>query len=148
MQPLQFIVPFDALEAVEPFLKYLILGLVLLNMATRLLGHRKQVQQVKAGDDDDALTRFFPHTLTNVALILASFLLMIFEPHAGMVLSVLVVGMFLADFFEYESRRVEARTDKELEPPKAAVGASLLVLLYAGYQSLFFLIADYWNLVV
>lgn len=147
MQPLQFAVPLDALEVLEPVITYVIFGLVLLNMATRLLAHRKHVSQAEQ-DDDEAISRFLPHTVTTVALILASFVLLILKPHAGMVMSVLVLALFLADFFEYEARRVEARTDKTLEAPKSALGASVLVLLYAGYQSLFFVIAPVWNSIV
>lgn len=148
MQPLQFAVPLDALEALEPFLRYIILGLVLVNMVTRILAHRKHADQAEDGDDDEQLSRYLPHSVTTVLLVLASFALLLIEPHGGMVMSVLALGLFITDFFEYESRRVEARTDKKLEWPKAAVGASVLLLLYAAFQALFFLVSDYWNLVV
>ncbi|SFR41091.1 hypothetical protein SAMN04487947_1093 [Halogeometricum rufum] len=148
MQPLQFLVPLDALEAVEPVLKYVILGLVLVNIVTRLLAHRSHVKQVR-DDDDETLSRYLPHTASTLLLVFASFALLLLEPHAGTVLSVLVLGLFLADVFEFESRQVEARSKSlDLERPKAALGASVLVLMYAAYQSLFFLVADYWNLVV
>jgi hypothetical protein len=148
MQPLQFLVPLDALEAIEPILKYVILGLVLLYMVTLFLGHRKHRKQAEDGDDDEEISRFLPHTVTTVLLILASFALLVLEPHAGMVMSVLVLGVFVADFFEYESRRVEARTNRKIERPKAALGASVVALLYAAYQSLFFVIAPIWNGIV
>jgi hypothetical protein len=148
MQPLQFLVPLDALEAVEPILKYVILGLVLLYMGTLFVSHRKHVKQAEDGDDDEEISRFLPHTVTTVLLILASFALLVLEPHAGMVMSVLVLGVFIADFFEHEARRVEARTNKELERPKAALGASVVALLYAVYQSLFFVIAPVWNSII
>ncbi|ELY24141.1 hypothetical protein C499_16547 [Halogeometricum borinquense DSM 11551] len=149
MQPLQFLVPLDALEAVGPVLKYVILGLVLANMLTRVLAHRTHVRQAKEGDGDESLSRYLPHTVTTLLLVLASFAFMILEPHGGMVLSVLVLGVFLADFFEFESRCVEARSKSlELERPKSAVVGSVLVLMYAAYQSLFFLIADYWNAII
>ncbi|SFR47553.1 DUF7313 family protein [Halogeometricum limi] len=149
MQPLQFLVPLDAFAGIEPVLKYVILALVLVNMVTRLLAHRSHVKQARDGDGDESLSRFLPHSITTVLLVLASFLLLVFEPHAGTVLSTLVIGLFLADVFEYESRRVEARSKGlELEYPKAALGASVLVLMYAAYQSLFFLVEGYWNLVV
>jgi hypothetical protein len=146
MQPLQFAVPLDALEAVGDVLPHVILVLVLANMATRALSHRRHVKQAPEGED--ALSRFLPHTLANVVLVLASFAYMIVEPHAGMVLSVLVVGMFLADFFEYESRKVEVRNELSVEAPKGAITASLVVLLYAAYQSLFFVVAPVWNAIV
>ncbi|RDI71137.1 DUF7313 family protein [Halopelagius longus] len=148
MQPLQFAVPLDALEVLEPFITYIILGLVLVNMVTRILAHRKHVNQAEDGDDDEELSRFLPHSVTTVLLVLASFIMLLLEPHGGMVMSVLALGLLLTDFFEYESRRVEARTDKKIEKPKAAVGASVLLLMYAAFQALFFLVADYWNAVV
>jgi hypothetical protein len=138
MQPLQFAVPLGALEAVADVMPYAILVLVLANMVTRAISHRKHVKQ--AEDGEDALSRSIPHTLTNLLLILAAFAFMIVEPHGGMVLSVLVVSMFLADFFEFESRKVEARNDMSLEAPKGAITASLIVLLYAAYQSVFFIV--------
>jgi hypothetical protein len=146
MQPLQFAVPLGALEAVGDVLPYVVLVLVLLNMATRGLAHRTHTKQADQGED--AVTRFAPHTVTTIVLILASFAFMILEPHGGMVLSILVVGMFLADFFEFESRKVEARNDMTVEAPKSAIGASLVVLVYAGYQSLFFVVAPVWNAIV
>jgi hypothetical protein len=65
-----------------------------------------------------------------------------------MVMSVIAVGLFLTDFFEFESRQVEARNDMTFERPKGAVAASLLALLYAGYQSLFVFVQPLWRLVV
>jgi hypothetical protein len=146
MEPLQFLVPVDGLLAVEGLLPYVALVFVLANMVTRLLGHRSYVAQA-AGDGDD-LSRYLPHTVTSVALLLASFAYMIVAPHGGMVLSVLVVGTVLADFFEFESRRVEVRNDMTLERPKSALTGSLLVLLYAGYQSVFFVVQPVWNAIV
>ncbi|MFC6826304.1 DUF7313 family protein [Halopelagius fulvigenes] len=148
MQPLQFAVPLGALEVLEPYIRYIILGLVLVNMVTRVLAHRKHVNQAEDGEDDEELSRFLPHSITTVLLILASFTLLLIEPHGGMVMSILALGLFLTDFFEYESRRVEARTDKKIERPKAAVGASVLLLFYAAFQALFFLVEGYWNAVV
>lgn len=147
MQPLQFLVPVDALAAFEGLLKYAILGLVLVNMVTRIVAHSKQQQQAASGDDDD-VSRWLPHSVTNLLVVLASFAFLIVEPHGGMVMSVLVLGMFVADFFEFESRKVEVRNDMDFERPKAAITASIVVLLYAAYQSLFFLVADYWELIV
>jgi hypothetical protein len=124
------------------------MALVVVNLITRLLAHRNHVQQAAAGDDDEELSRYLPHELTNVSLLVASFAFMVVEPHGGMVMSALVLGLFLTDFFEYEARRVEARNDMEIERPKSALVASMLVVLYAGFQSLFFLIQPIWNAVV
>ena len=148
MHALQFVVPLGALESVADVLPYVVLVLVLANMVTRLLAHRSHVRQADEGDDDDALSRYVPHSATNVLLVLASFAYMIVHPHSGMVLSVLVLGMFIADFFEFEARRVEARNEMPIESPKGALGASVLVLLYAAYLSLFFIIAPVWNAII
>ncbi|WP_224332418.1 DUF7313 family protein [Haloprofundus halobius] len=146
MQLLQFIVPLDALEAIAPALPAVILVLVLANMATRFLGHRAHVRQAR--DDDPELTRYTPHTLTSGALVVASLLYLVVAPHGGMVMSVLVLGMFVADFFEFEARQVEARNKMTVERPKGGLAASVLVLLYAAFQSLFFLIADVWTQII
>ncbi|KTG22509.1 DUF7313 family protein [Haloferax profundi] len=146
MHPLQFLVPLDQLAAVEPVIPFAILALVLANFATRFLAHRSHVKQ--ANDGADELSRFLPHSFTSGGLVLVSFLYLLVEPHGGMVMTVLVVGMFLTDFFEFEARNVEARNDRPLDRPNGGLTASVLVLLYAAYQSLFFLVADVWNAVI
>jgi len=146
MQPLQFVVPVGALDALEPYIAHVVLALVVVNMLTRIRAH--SVQQSQVDDGADELSRYLPHSLTTIALVLASFVFLLVEPHGGMVMSVLVVGLFLTDFFEFESRQVEARNDMTFERPKGAVAASLLALLYAGYQSLFIFIEPVWNLLV
>ncbi len=146
--PLAFPFPVSALESVSGLLPPLVMALVVVNLITRLLAHRNHVQQAAAGDDDEELSRYLPHELTNISLLVASFAFMVVEPHGGMVMSALVLGLFLTDFFEYEARRVEARNDMEIERPKSALVASMLVVLYAGFQSLFFLIQPIWNAVV
>ena len=145
MEPLQFLVPVEALVAVEGTLPYVVLALVVANMVTRLLGHRSHVNEAEA---EGEVSRYVPHVATSLALVLASFAFMIVAPHGGMVLSVLVVGTVLADFFEFESRQVEARNDMTIERPKSALTGSLLVLLYAGYQSVFFVIQPVWSAIV
>ena len=124
------------------------LALLLANMVTRLLAHSKHVEQAKAADDDSAVSRYTPHSVTTVLLILASFAFLVVAPHGGMVMSVLVLAIFLADFFEFESRKVEARNELDVERPKAAVTASVVALLYAGYQTLFFVIEPVWSAIV
>ncbi|ELZ91719.1 hypothetical protein C440_15434 [Haloferax mucosum ATCC BAA-1512] len=147
MQPLQFLVPLDQLTAVEPVIAHVAFAFVLANFATRFLAHRAHVRQAKEGGDE-AVSRYLPHTLTTGALIVSSFLFLLVEPHGGMVLTVLVVGLFVTDFFEFEARKVEARNDRSLDRPNGSLAASVLVFLYAAYQSLFFLIADVWNAVI
>jgi hypothetical protein len=148
MQPLQFLVPLDPLVAAESVIPFVVLALVVANMVTRLLAHRVHVRQAEEGDDDELLSRYTPHSVTTVLLVLASFAFLIVAPHGGMVMTVLVLGVFLADFFEFESRRVEARNEMEMERPKAAVTASLVALLYAGFQSLFFIVEPIWTTIV
>jgi hypothetical protein len=146
MQPLQFLVPLDALEAVGPILPFVVLAFAVANIVTRLLQHSRHRDQA---DDDGAPSRWLPHTLTTLGLVFGSFLFMIVEPHGGMVMSVLALAVFVSDFFELESRRVEARSkSKDLERPTAAIGASAFALLYAGYQSLFFIIEPLWNAIL
>lgn len=145
MTPLQF-VPLDILEVIEPALPYVILVLVLANMVTRVLAHRSHRSQ--ADDGAEELSRYTPHSVITMLLVLASFAFTVVHPHGGTVLSVLVIGMFLADFFEFESREVELRNGMEMERPKSAIAASVLVLLYAAFQSLFFVIAPYWNQII
>ncbi|WP_136588549.1 DUF7313 family protein [Salinigranum halophilum] len=147
MQPLQFLVPLDPLVAAESVVPFVVLALLLANMVTRLVAHSKHVEQAKASDDAE-LSRWTPHSITTVLLILASFAFLIVAPHGGMVMAVLVLGVFLADFFEFESRKVEARNEMKMERPKAAVTASLVALLYAGYQTLFFIVEPIWTSIV
>ncbi|WP_348612360.1 DUF7313 family protein [Halobaculum rarum] len=146
--PLEFLVPLGALESVAGVLPYVILVVVLVNVVTRLLAQRSFERAADEGDDDDALSRYLPHEIVNVLLIVLSFAFMVVEPHGGMVLSVLVVGMVISDFFEYESRRVEARNNMEIERPNSALVASVLVIAYAGYQALFFLIEPIWSSII
>jgi hypothetical protein len=148
MQPLQFLVPLDPLVGLESAIPFVVLALVLANMVTRLVAHSKHVEQAKDAADDSAITRYTPHTVTTVLLVLASFAFLVVAPHGGMVMSVLVLGVFIADFFEFESRKVEARNEMEMERPKAAVTASIVALLYASYQTLFFLVEPLWSAVV
>jgi hypothetical protein len=148
MNPLQFLVPLEPLAAVEPYVAWLVLALVVVNMATRLLAHRQHVRQAREGDDDELLARSVPHQATTVLLVLASFLFLVVEPHGGMVMSVLVVGMVLADFFEFESRKVEARNELDIDRPNASLTASALVFAYAAFQALFGFVAVYWNAIV
>jgi hypothetical protein len=124
----------------------IVLVLVLANFLTRKLAHDRHVRQ--AEDGAEAVSRVLPHEATNVLLVLGSFYYMTIEHHAGMVLSVLVLGLFLTDFFEFESRKVEARRDIPLERPKGSIVAGLLVLSYAGYKTLFFVIQGPFDAIV
>jgi ABC-type xylose transport system permease subunit len=136
--------PIDSLLA--RVIEWVILVLVLANLVTRAVAHRSHVRQAQEGAD--AISRHPAHQAVTVLLVLVSFYFATVDYNGGIVLSTLVLGMVITDFFEFESRRVEARTDRELERPKGSLVASLLVAVYAGYQSLFFLVEPLWRAVV
>ena len=146
MQPLQFVVPIDALAALEPYIAHIAFALVLVNVLTRQRAHQSYVAQAEQGVED--LSRHTPHVVTTVLLVLSSFVYLLLEPHGGMVLTTLVVGLFLSDFFEFEARQVEARNGMEIERPKSSLVASVVVVLYAGFQSVFFVIEPVWNAII
>ncbi|RBI61208.1 DUF7313 family protein [Halomicrococcus sp. NG-SE-24] len=144
MQLLSLLGPIDVLE---PVAGYLVVALVLVNMGTRWLAFGKYREQAK-DDDREEVDRWIPHELTNVLLVLASFYYLTLHHHGGIVLSSLVIGLFIADFFEVEARSVEMRRDVPLDRPKAAIAASVLVFLYAAYNTLFFLVKPWWSAIV
>ena len=145
MDPLQFLVPLGWLAAVGPALPYAILVMAVANLATRHLEYRQHVEQAA---DRDSVDQYTPHAFTNVGLLLLSLLFTVSAPVSGTILSIVVITMVIADLFEFEARNVEARNDIRIEAPKSAIAASLLVLLYAGYYALFFLVSDVWNQIV
>ncbi|MFB6301747.1 MAG: hypothetical protein ABEH78_02625 [Haloferacaceae archaeon] len=146
MDPLQFLVPVGALEAASPVITYGLLLLALANMGTRYAAHEQYASQ--AEDGAEAISRHVPHVVTSFLLVLFAFAFTVIEPHGGIVASVLVVGTLVADFFEFESRKVEARNGMEIERPKSALVGSMIVLAYVAYQSLFFVIQPVWNAVI
>lgn len=147
MDPLQFLIPLDWLEVVGPYLPLAILVVALANAVTRFLGHQRQVRQAADGDET-AVTRYTSHTVTNVVLILLGTLYLVYEPPGGMILAAFIFTMFFADFFEYEARLTEIRNNMPVERPKSALVASLLVLAYAAYKGLFFIVEPYWSQIV
>lgn len=146
MTPLEFLVPLGALESAAWILPYGILALVLASFLTRHQAHSRHKQA--AGEGPEAMERYTPHVAVSVLLVLVSFLYMVVHAHGGMVISVLVLGMVVSDFFEFEARQVEARNEMELEAPKSAIFASLVALLYALYQSLFWVIQGPFEAIV
>ena len=142
MDPLQFLVPLGWLSAVGPMLPFAILVMAFANLVTRHFQHRRHVVQAAAGD---SVERYTPHTVTNVGLLLLSALFTLHAPTGGTIMSVLVVTVLLADLFEFESRNVEARNDMAVEAPKSAIVGSGIVLLYAAYYALFFVVEGVWN---
>lgn len=132
--------------ALSGWMPYVLLVLAVANVVTRAVQHRTHLQQAQEGAD--AITRHPAHVATNVALVIAAFYYTTLHQHAGIVTSALVVGLFLTDFFEFEARKVEARRGIDIELPKGAIAASVLALMYVGYQSLFFVIEPLWSAVV
>jgi len=137
MYPLQFLVPLGWIETIGPMLPIAILTLAVGNIITRLLSHRTHRQQVEKADD--GLSRYPPHVFTTTGLVILGLLFTVYRPTSGMILMLPVIGVFITDFFEFESRAVEARNDMTFERPKAGIAISLLVLVYAAYYSLPFL---------
>ena len=115
-----------------------ILGLVVVNLITRHLAHRRHLSQ--AEDGAEAVTRSPLHEGVNVALVLATLYYTTLAQHAGVVMTMFVLGLFITDVFEFEARKVEARREIPLDRPKGAIVASSFVLLYAAYQVFFFAI--------
>ncbi|AEN07217.1 hypothetical protein [Halolamina sp.] len=146
MTPLEFLVPLGALESVGGALPYIILVLVVGSFLTRHQAH--QAHKRAARDGVEAMERYTPHSALSIMLVLACFLYMIIHPHGGMVISVLVLGMVIADFFEFEARLVEVRNDMALEAPKSAIAAAAVALLYAAYQAVFWVIKGPWETVI
>jgi hypothetical protein len=128
-------------------IEYVIVALVLANLVTRQLAHSRHKQQYEAGGAE-AINRFPAHLASNIVLVIASFYYTTLAHHGGMVMSMLVLGAVITDFFEFEARKVEARRDIPLERPKGSIVAAMLVLAYAGYQSLFWIIAGPWQSIV
>jgi hypothetical protein len=145
MSLLQFLIPLGWIEVVGPILPFAVLTLGVANLITRLLAHRRHVRQAETADQ---LERYPPHSVTTIGLVLVSFLLIPYQPSGGTILAVLTVTMLIADLFEFEARNVEARNQLPVERPKSALFASALVLLYAGYYSLFFVVRPFWELIV
>lgn len=139
--------PLDAVLGGTQTIEYVLLALVVINMITRVLAHRRNVAQAADGGAE-AVSRHPIHVASNLLLLLASFYYTTLHQHAGIVTTSLVLGIFLTDFFEYESRKVDARREIDIDPPKGAIAASVLTLLYVGYLSAFQFIAPIWNAVV
>lgn len=142
-----FVSLFGPVDAVlSPYIAYVLLGLLVVNLGARALEYRQHVDQ--AADGDEELSRHPLRVGTNFLLVIGSFYYLTVHHHAGMVFTILVLGVFITDLFEFESRKVEARREIDIERPKGAIAASMLALAYIAYQTLFFVIAPAWKLVV
>ena len=129
------------------YITFVLLALLIVNMIGRAMEYDQVKRQASEGGPE-AVTRHPIRVGTNFLLVVGSFYYLTAHHHGGMVFSILVLGLFITDLFEFESRKVEARREIEIDQPKGAIAASLLALVYIAYQSLFFLIAPYWNAVV
>lgn len=138
---------FGPIDLLYPYIEFVLLGLVLLNAATRRIGHGRHVDQYESGGAD-AIDRFTPHTIANVLLLLAAFYYTTISFQAGVLLVVMVVGVVITDLFEFEARLVEARKDAPLEMPKGSFAAWGLAAVYVAYRSLFFVVAPIWDAIV
>jgi hypothetical protein len=136
--------PLDTLVA--PYIEFVLLALVLLNFVSRRVAHGRHVKQ--AEDGADAVTRHPFHSFTSWGLVIATFYYLTLHHHSGMVLSMLVLSTFIADLFEFEARKVEAREGHGLERPKGALVAATFTFLYVGFLSLFFAIEPFWSQVI
>lgn len=144
----QSVALFGPLDTIlEPYIAVVMLGLIVVNMATRTLEYDRQVEQVRDGGAE-ALERYPFRIATNFLLVVGAFYYLSVEPHAGLIVSVLVVAVVLADLFEFEARVVEARQEWDLDRPKAAIAASAVAFLYITYQALFFVVRPYWEVIV
>ncbi|WP_255169795.1 DUF7313 family protein [Natrononativus amylolyticus] len=128
-------------------IEFVLLGLVVANLLARAIAHRTYVATARE-DGADAVTRSLFLEVTNVLIVLGGFFYITVHLHGGVIFTVLALGLLVTDFFEFEARLVEARTEIPLERPKGALVASSLVFLYIAYQSLFFIIRPLWELVV
>lgn len=144
MQPLQLGAVDAALAAAIPFI---VLILAIVNIATRYLAHRTLVDQA-AEHGADGIERHTLHSAVTVLLVIATFYYILVELHPGVILASFALTTFIADFFGFESRLVEARTDSSLEPPKAAIASSLFVLMYAGYTVLADVFGAFWSPII
>jgi hypothetical protein len=131
-----------------PYIEYVVLVLAVASFLTRKVAFDAHRQTAAEEGDDEAIQRHPLHVVTIWGLVLASLYYLTLHHHSGVVLSTLVLGMFISDFFEFESYRVDVREDRLLDRPKAAIAANVVVLLYALYISLFFVVAPLWNAVV
>jgi protein-S-isoprenylcysteine O-methyltransferase Ste14 len=130
-----------------PVLIYVILALVVVNLASRALEYRQITDQADEGEEDEAVSRNAVRVITNFLLVIVAFYFMTIDRHTGMVFSLFAVGVFLADFFEFEARRVEARQGWPIERPWGSIGGSLLILAYVVYQILA-TVFPFWNAVI
>lgn len=126
------------------YAEWVLLAVVLVNGATRFLAHRRNVGQYRE-DGAEGITRFLPHVIANVLLVLAAFYYATVSYVAGVLVAVLAIGVVISDVFEFEARLVEARKEESLDRPKGALAAWSVVTFYVAYRSLFFVVEPIWH---
>jgi len=144
MDLLQFLVPLGWVETVGPIAPIAILVLIIANIGTRILENRRQAYQA---EHDEPLTRHPLNTFTTMGLVTMALLFVLYRPISGMIMIIPIVGLFIADVFEFEGRRVEADNDLEFEWPKATLLAAAITVIYAMYYALDPLYSPYLDLI-
>lgn len=128
-------------------IEFVLLGLVTVNLAIRGLAHRNLVTTLRENGDED-VSRSLVLDVSDILIVLGGFYYITVHVHGGIIFTVLAIGLLMTDFFEFESRLVEARTEMPLERPKAALVTSMFAFLYIAYQSLFFIIQPLWDTII
>ncbi len=144
MDLLQFLVPLGWIETVGPIIPIAILVLVIANIGTRIKENRMQAQQAK---NDEEITRHPLNTFVTMGIVTLGLLFVVYRPTSGMILMLPIIGLFIADVFEFEGRRVEADNDLDFEWPKATLFSLGLALIYAAYYALAPLYGPYLDLI-
>ncbi len=143
MDLLQFLVPLGWIETVGPSIPIAILVLVIANIGTRIKENRMQAQQMKNGEE---ITRHPLNTFVTMGIVTVGLLFVIYRPISGMILMLPIIGLFIADVFEFEGRRVEADNDLDFEWPKATLFSLGLAFIYATYYAMRPLYGPYLDL--
>ena len=130
-----------------PALIYVLLAVIVVNIASRALEYNRIADRAADVEDHEDISRHPVRVATNFLLVLLGFYFLTVDRHTGMVVTLFAVGVFLADFFEFEARMVEVRQGWEIERPWGSIGASLLVLTYIVYQ-IFDALFPFWKAVI
>lgn len=133
MDLLQFLVPMGWIETVGPIVPIAILVLVIANIGTRIKENRMQAQQAQNGE---TITRHPLNTFVTMGIVTLGLLFVVYRPTSGLIMMIPIFGLFVADVFEFEGRRVEADNDLDFEWPKATLIAASLTVIYAMYYGL------------
>ena len=144
MDLLQFLVPLGWIETIGPIIPIAILVLVVANIGTRIKENRMQARQTKNGEE---LTRDPANTFVTMGIVTLGLLFIVYRPVSGMIMMIPITGLFIADVFEFEGRRVEADNDLDFEWPKATLFSLGLSLIYAAYYALAPLYGPYLDLI-